>query len=77
LNQSSQNQIHKLSVTFAYRRWIPIHDLTNRIPYPAVEPNPKISNATGKKQATYLDDWYNTTIEQKIDNVSGESYQVF
>ena len=73
LNQSSQNQVHKLNVTFAYRRWIPIHDLTNRIPYPAVEPVQKIVERgqfgikTGKERPTYLDDWYNTQLKSKYD----------
>ena len=33
LNQSSTNSVHKLSVNFAYRKWIPIHRITNAI-YP-------------------------------------------
>jgi len=73
LNQSSQNQIHKLSVTFAYRRWIPIHDLTNRIPHAPVAPNPKIvprgefGIKSGKTTGSYLDDWYNTSLKSKYD----------
>jgi hypothetical protein len=33
LNQSSTNSLHKLSVNFAYRKWIPAHRITNAI-YP-------------------------------------------
>jgi hypothetical protein len=29
LNQGNQNSVHKLSVTFVYRRWRPVHRLTN------------------------------------------------
>ena len=29
LNQSTQNSVHKLSVTFVYRRWRPVHRLTD------------------------------------------------
>ena len=29
LNQSNQNSFHKLSVTFVYRRWRPVHRLTD------------------------------------------------
>jgi hypothetical protein len=33
LNQGSTNSVHKLSVNFAYRKWIPAHRITNAI-YP-------------------------------------------
>ena len=33
LNQGSTNSVHKLSVNFAYRKWIPVHRITNAI-YP-------------------------------------------
>lgn len=69
LNQSSQNQVHKLNVTFAYRRWIPMHSITTSVAYPKVLPARKIvanpSNPTGKSQASYLDDWYNTVKKQQ------------
>jgi len=31
LNMGAVNQVHKLNVTFAYRRWVPTHALTNSI----------------------------------------------
>lgn len=31
LNHQNQNQAHKLSVTFAYRRWLPKHSLYSRL----------------------------------------------
>jgi len=36
LNQSTQNQVHKLNVTFSYRRWFPYHRIPNEIRYPEV-----------------------------------------
>jgi len=39
LNQSAQNQVHKLPVTFAYRRWIPIHSISSSIQYPKLDSN--------------------------------------
>lgn len=36
LNNTTQNQAHKLNVTFAYRRWSPIHNLSSRMKYPEV-----------------------------------------
>jgi hypothetical protein len=35
LNNSAQNQVHKLNVTFSYRRWAPVHRRTNNISYPS------------------------------------------
>jgi hypothetical protein len=38
LNSGNQNQVHKVNVNFAYRRWIPEnHDLLARVPYPVVK----------------------------------------
>jgi hypothetical protein len=31
LNQGNQNSVHKLSVTFVYRRWRPEHRLTDTL----------------------------------------------
>jgi len=78
LNQSSQNQIHKLSVTFAYRRWIPIHEITNSIPYPLLLPatknvrQGKFGPVSEKSQPTYLNEWYKTVTEPKWDGISFE-----
>lgn len=36
LNQSSQNSVHKLNVTFAYRRWFAYHRTPNSVKYPEV-----------------------------------------
>jgi hypothetical protein len=36
LSNSAQNQVHKLNVTFAYRRWYPIDTTSNYITYPGV-----------------------------------------
>jgi len=36
LNNTSQNSVHKLNVTFAYRRWFAYHRLPNGIRYPEV-----------------------------------------
>lgn len=36
LNQSSQNSVHKLNVTFAYRRWFAYHKIPNSVKYPEV-----------------------------------------
>jgi len=36
LNNSTQNQVHKLSVTFTYRRWFPYHKIPNAVRYPEV-----------------------------------------
>lgn len=44
LNHSVQNQVHKLNVTFAYRRWYPIHDLAKDITYPKLELLAKIKD---------------------------------
>lgn len=35
LNNTTQNQVHKLNVTFGYRRWAPVHRLTNDMRYPS------------------------------------------
>jgi len=35
LNNSAQNQVHKLNVTFSYRRWAPIHRKTEGMAYPS------------------------------------------
>ena len=37
LSNSAQNQVHKLNVTFAYRRWAPDHTITNPINYPGID----------------------------------------
>ena len=37
LSQAAQNQVHKLHVTFAYRRWVPNHRLTNAMKYPRLD----------------------------------------
>lgn len=34
LNNTAQNQFHRLNVNFAYRRWAPGHPKTNRVKYP-------------------------------------------
>lgn len=34
LNNAAQNQVNRLNVTFAYRRWAPGHRLTSRMTYP-------------------------------------------
>jgi hypothetical protein len=39
LNMGSTNQVHKLNVTFAYRRWFPESELLNRINF-----NPNLSD---------------------------------
>lgn len=36
LNNSTQNQVHKLNVTFSYRRWFPYHKIPNSVRYPEV-----------------------------------------
>jgi hypothetical protein len=36
LNNTLQNSVHKLNVTFAYRRWFPYHRIPNAIDYPEV-----------------------------------------
>jgi hypothetical protein len=36
LNNSTQNQVHKLNVTFSYRRWFPYHKIPNAVRYPEV-----------------------------------------
>lgn len=37
LNSGNQNQVHKVNVNFAYRRWRAIqHELISKVPYPAV-----------------------------------------
>jgi hypothetical protein len=37
LSNSTQNQVHKLNVTFAYRRWAPVHSISNSVTYPGVD----------------------------------------
>jgi len=37
LSHSSQNQVHKLPVTFAYRRWFPVHNLADQVTYPSLD----------------------------------------
>jgi hypothetical protein len=39
LNMGATNQVHKLNVTFAYRRWFPESELLNRLNF-----NPNLSN---------------------------------
>lgn len=39
LNQSSQNSVHKLNITFTYRRWFSYHKTPNAIRYPEVWQN--------------------------------------
>jgi hypothetical protein len=34
VNNSSQNSVHKLTVNFVYRRWTPVHRITDSIAYP-------------------------------------------
>jgi hypothetical protein len=36
LNNTTQNSVHKLNVTFVYRRWFPYHRIPNAIEYPEV-----------------------------------------
>lgn len=36
LNNTSQNQFHRINVNFAYRKWSPVHVKTNRVRYPRV-----------------------------------------
>jgi len=36
LSHSSQNQVHKLNVTFAYRRWFPVSPLNEDVTYPGL-----------------------------------------
>ena len=43
LNNNAQNQVHKLNVTFSYRRWAPVHRRTNNISYPS--PNSGIDHS--------------------------------
>jgi hypothetical protein len=47
LNQAAQNQVHKLNVTFAYRRWKPNHVLTNAMRYPPLELGGQYVKKTG------------------------------
>lgn len=37
LNHSSQNQISKLNVNFAYRRWLSTQRLADKVPYPLLD----------------------------------------
>ena len=44
LNMASTNQVHKLNVTFAYRRWFPESEFLNRLSFdPAMNDSPAIS----------------------------------
>lgn len=36
VNNTSQNSVHKLTVNFVYRRWTPVHRITDSIAYPSV-----------------------------------------
>lgn len=38
VNHGTQNQVHKLNVTFVYRRWKPIHRITSGVYYPDTNP---------------------------------------
>jgi hypothetical protein len=44
LNHSAQNLTHKLNVTFAYRRWFPVHPLNNAALYPKLDLLAKIKD---------------------------------
>ena len=73
LSQSAQNSVHKLNVTFAYRRWFAYHDIPNSVRYPEVwetktksktDPNQIVTtvNATDKDNTA--------TVNSIKDNVS-------
>jgi hypothetical protein len=51
LSNSVQNQVHKLNVTFAYRRWTPVHNISNPINYPGVN---TISIPGDKIQSSFM-----------------------
>jgi hypothetical protein len=36
VNNTAQNSVHKLTVNFVYRRWTPVHRITDSIAYPGV-----------------------------------------
>lgn len=38
VNHGTQNQVHKLNVTFVYRRWKPVHRITSGVSYPETNP---------------------------------------
>jgi hypothetical protein len=49
LNMGATNQVHKLNVTFAYRRWFPESELLNRINF-----NPDLSDLQQTRSAAVL-----------------------
>jgi hypothetical protein len=51
LSQAAQNQVHKLNVTFAYRRWKPNHVLTNAMRYPKLALSGQFQERTGQRIA--------------------------
>jgi hypothetical protein len=55
LNNSTQNQVHKLNVTFTYRRWAPSHRITDGMIYPTVNAN-EYQKANDFRRASDIDD---------------------
>jgi hypothetical protein len=49
LNMGATNQVHKLNVTFAYRRWFPESELLNRINF-----NPNLSDLQQTRSAAVI-----------------------
>lgn len=57
LNHSAQNAPHRMNVTFAYRRWTPIHRITASVRYPdtnplSLSPDPVMSALMGSDKFT-------------------------
>lgn len=61
LNNGTQNQAHRLNVTFVYRRWTPIHRITSGVRYP--DPQPK------ELQPDPIFTLYNTAGSQDINTL--------
>jgi hypothetical protein len=56
LNSSTQNQVHRLNVNFTYRKWKPLHNLTSRVPYPALfdeREDPRVVRNTPTPQGSF------------------------
>jgi hypothetical protein len=67
LNHNSQNQIHKLNVTFAYRRWHPVHSkFVGKNIYPNVNNGiDEIQNRTNYYENVQQDKLYDIKLAQQ------------
>ena len=52
LSNTAQNSVHKLNVTFAYRRWYPYHRIPNAIEYPEVWEEKSVSPSNPAQSIT-------------------------